>query len=138
MNFRGMGDSIISSIWQQLDKFGCEVKKLFKDQFYPMNDVLISLYGYTTQVHQMHISKNSYIKPHIDVFDLDTSFISWFAKGNPNGGCFGVFQHCLTPKVLRGQILAFAVFGQAPMSAIIFLFFETFVKMRLAISFVGV
>jgi hypothetical protein len=27
--------------------------------------------------------------------DLDFSFISWFAKGNPNGGCFGMFQHCL-------------------------------------------
>jgi hypothetical protein len=43
----------------------------------------------------MHISKNSYIKLHIDMSDLDFSFISWFAKGNPNGGCFGMFQHCL-------------------------------------------
>jgi hypothetical protein len=51
-----------------------------------MNYIPIGLDGYTTQVHQMHISKNSYIKPHIDVFDLDTSFISWFAKGNSNGG----------------------------------------------------
>jgi hypothetical protein len=44
----------------------------------------------------------------------------------------------LTPKVLRGQILAFAVFGQAPTSAIIFGFLKLFVKMRLAISFAGV
>jgi hypothetical protein len=27
--------------------------------------------------------------------DLDVSFISWFAKENPNGGGFCIFQHCL-------------------------------------------
>jgi hypothetical protein len=53
------------------------------------------LKGYTTQVHQMHISNNSYIKPHIDVSDLEASFISWFVKGDPNGKYFGMFQHCL-------------------------------------------
>ena len=57
-----------------------------------MNCIPIGLDGYTVQIHQMHISKNSYIKPHLDVFDLDTSFISWFAKVNPNGECFGMFQ----------------------------------------------
>jgi hypothetical protein len=70
-------------------------KKPFEVQFYPMNCIPIGLDGYTTKVHQMHISKNSYIKPYIDVSDLDASFILWFAKGNPNGGCFGTFQHCL-------------------------------------------
>jgi hypothetical protein len=60
-----------------------------------MNCIPISLDGYTTQVHQMHIFKNSYIKRHIDVTDLDASFISWIAKGNPNEGYFGMFQHCL-------------------------------------------
>jgi hypothetical protein len=29
MSFRGMGGSIASSIWQQLDKFGNEVKEAF-------------------------------------------------------------------------------------------------------------
>jgi hypothetical protein len=90
-----MDDSIASSIWQQLDKFGSEVKKLFEDQFYPMNCIPTGLDGYTTQVYQMHISKISYFKPHIDVYGLDPSFISWFAKENPNGRCFGMFQHCL-------------------------------------------
>jgi hypothetical protein len=70
-------------------------KKPFEVQFYPMNCIPIGLDGYTTKVHQMHVSKNSYIKPYIDVSDLDASFILWFAKGNPNGGCFGTFQHCL-------------------------------------------
>jgi hypothetical protein len=78
-----------------LDEFGSEVKELFEDQFYLMNCIPIGLDGYTIQIHHIHIFKNSYIKPHIDVFDLDTSFISWFAKRNPNGGCFGIFQHCL-------------------------------------------
>jgi hypothetical protein len=61
MSSRDMGDSIASSIWQQLDKFGSEVKKLFKKQFYPINCISIDLDGYTTQVHQMHVSKNSNI-----------------------------------------------------------------------------
>jgi hypothetical protein len=74
-----------------LNKFDSEVNYFFGDQFYPMNCIPIGLNGYITQVHQMQISKNSHIKPHIDVSDLDTSFISWFAKGNPNGGCFGMF-----------------------------------------------
>jgi hypothetical protein len=80
MSFRDMGDSIATSIWQQLDKFGSEVKKLFKDQLYSMNCIPIGLDGYTIEIYQMHISKNSYIKPHIDVSNLDASFISWFAK----------------------------------------------------------
>jgi hypothetical protein len=45
MNFRGLGDSIASksSIWQQLNEFGSEVKKLFEEQFYPMNCIPIGL-----------------------------------------------------------------------------------------------
>ena len=96
MGFRGIGDSIASSIWKQLvHKFGSEVKKFFEDQFYPMNCIPIGLEGYPTQVHQLHVSKNSYIKPHIDISDLDASFISWYTKGHPSGGCFGIYQHCL-------------------------------------------
>jgi hypothetical protein len=91
MNFKSMSDSVAFSIWKQLNKFDSEVNYFFGDQFYPMNCIPIGLNGYITQVHQMQISKNSHIKPHIDVSDLDTSFISWFAKGNPNGGCFGMF-----------------------------------------------
>jgi hypothetical protein len=60
-----------------------------------MNCIPIGLEGYTTQVHQLHISKTSYIKPHIDMSNLDASFISWFTKGQSGGACFGMFQHCL-------------------------------------------
>ena len=60
-----------------------------------MNCISIGLLDYTTQVHQLHISKNSYIKLHIDMSNLDASFISWFTKGHPTRGYFGIFQHCL-------------------------------------------
>jgi hypothetical protein len=90
-------------IWQQLDKFGSEVKKLFEGRFYPMNCIPIGLDGYTTQVHQTHISKNSFIKPHIDVFDLDASFILWVAEESPNGGCFCMFQHCLKDLIITKE-----------------------------------
>jgi hypothetical protein len=43
----------------------------------------------------MHISKNSFIKPHLDAADMEASFIFWFTKGDPKGGHFGLFQHCL-------------------------------------------
>ena len=91
MSFRHIGDSNASSIWKQLDKFGSKVKKLFENQFYLMKCISIGLEGYTTQIHQLHVSKNSYIKPHIDIFKLDASFISWFTKEHPGGGCFCMY-----------------------------------------------
>ena len=63
MGFKGIGDNIASSIWKQLvHKFGSKVKKFFEDLFYPMNCIPIGLEGYPTQVHQLHVSKNSCIK----------------------------------------------------------------------------
>ena len=46
-------------------------------------------------MHHLHVSKNSYIKSHIDPSNMEASFITWFVKGAPKGGLFGVFQHCL-------------------------------------------
>jgi hypothetical protein len=43
----------------------------------------------------MHLFKKLHIKPHIDVSDLEASFILWFTKGNPKEGYFYVFQHFL-------------------------------------------
>ena len=92
---RGIGDSIASAIWKQLDMFGDSVKTFFQDQFEPMACLAIGLEGFEAQVHQLHISKNSYIKPHIDKSDFEASLIAWFTKGNPKRGYFGIFQHCL-------------------------------------------
>ena len=60
-----------------------------------MNFVSVKIQGYLTKVHQMHLSKNSYIKPHIGKYNMDASLIAWFTKGNPKGRCFDVFQQCL-------------------------------------------
>ena len=38
-----------------------------------MNCISIGLEGCTTQVHQLHESNNSYIKPFIDMSDLNAS-----------------------------------------------------------------
>jgi hypothetical protein len=72
----------------QLDEFGNHFQQIFNDQF---GHVLIGLAGYATKVHQMHISKNSYIKPRLDMYDIETYFISWFTRENPKGGSFGLF-----------------------------------------------
>ena len=47
------------------------------------------------QLISLRLSKNSYLKPHIEKYDMDASLIAWFTKGNPKRGCFGVFQQCL-------------------------------------------
>ena len=94
-NFKGLGDNVASSIWQHVNQFGDEVNNFFDEQFAPMNYVFVQIQGYFTKIHQMHFSKNSYIKPHIDKYDMDASLIAWFTKGNRKGGCFGVLQQCL-------------------------------------------
>ena len=90
-----MGDNIASSIQRDLPRFGNALKEFFQKQFYPINCISIGLEGYEIQAHQIHISKNSYIQPHIDPLDMEASFITWFVKGSPKGGLLGVFQHCL-------------------------------------------
>jgi hypothetical protein len=42
--------------------------------------------GYKTHVHQLHVSKTSFIKPHVDPLDMEASLFTWFTKGEPNGG----------------------------------------------------
>ena len=69
--------------------------EFFKKQFYPLNYIPIGIEGHETQAHQVHITKTSYIKPHIDPLNMEAFFITWFVKGTPQGGFFGVFQHCL-------------------------------------------
>ena len=91
--FRRIADSVASAMWKALDLFGGPVKDFFTKQFQPMNCIPIGLAAYPTQVHQLHMSKNSFIKPHIDKLDFDCSFICWFTEGQPKGGEFGVFQH---------------------------------------------
>ena len=57
-----------------------------------MASLAIGLEGFKTQVHQLQISKNYYIKPNIDKSDFEASLIPWFKKGNPKGGYLGNVQ----------------------------------------------
>ena len=52
---------------------------------------------------QMHISKNSFIKPHIDMNDLESSIITWFSEGHPEGAEMGLFQMLYKFKTNNGS-----------------------------------
>ena len=77
-------------MWKALDLFGHPVKEFFTNQFQAINCIAIGLDSYPTQVHQLHMSKNSFIKPHIDKLNFDCSFICWFIEGYPKGGEFEI------------------------------------------------
>ena len=50
----------------------------------------------------MHLSKNTYIKAHLDKEDMGASLISWFTREDPKGGYFSVFQSCLKFNTKKG------------------------------------
>ena len=50
---------------------------------------------YKTHVPQLHVSKTSFIKPHVDPLDIEVSFFTWFTKGKSNGGIIWSIQHWL-------------------------------------------
>ena len=58
-----------------MHQFGDVVNSFVDAQFALMNFVSIGIQGYLTKVHQLHLSKNSYIKPHIEKYDMDASII---------------------------------------------------------------
>lgn len=51
LSYKGMGDNNAFPIKKQLYKYGSEVHKYFKDQFYAMNFISVGLPAYTTEVH---------------------------------------------------------------------------------------
>ena len=50
---RGIGDSIASAIWKQLDMFGDLVETFFQNLFEPMACLAIGLEGFQAEVHQL-------------------------------------------------------------------------------------
>jgi hypothetical protein len=91
--FKDMGDECASNIWHSLlPKFGEVIDYYFYKQAYSTQYICVGLEDKPTNVAQLHISKNSFIKPHIDPLDLESSIISWFTNGEPHGGEFGLFQ----------------------------------------------
>ena len=55
--YLGLEDSVASSIWPNISKFGKQVSSFFVQQFYPIGCVAIGLDDLKTNVHQMHVSK---------------------------------------------------------------------------------
>ena len=78
---RSQGDTIASAIWEQFNMFEDSVKTFFQDQIESMAPLATGFKGSEAPVHQLHISKNSYIKPHIEKSDLEAFLITWFTKG---------------------------------------------------------
>jgi hypothetical protein len=56
----------------------------------PISCIAIGLPGNETNVHSLHISKNSKIKPLVDVVNYGASIITWFNSGNIKEGDFVV------------------------------------------------
>jgi hypothetical protein len=86
--WRNIGDLIVTNIWKYTDQFGSSIEKFFSDQFSEMSCIAIGLPGNETNVHSLHISKNSKIKPHVNVGDCGASIIIWFNSGSIKGGDF--------------------------------------------------
>jgi hypothetical protein len=53
---------------------------------------MIGLESNKSNVHAIHITKNAYIKLHVNKRDMDYSIIGWLTKHAPSGGYFQVHQ----------------------------------------------
>ena len=91
-SWKAQGDLIASNIWSHIYKFGDSINKFFADQFVELKCIAIGEDEHPRNVHSMHISKNSKIKPHLDVTDKEASIITWFHQGDMKRGNFAVYQ----------------------------------------------
>jgi len=90
--WKAQGDLIASNIWKHMYKFGDSINQFFSNQFIELKCIAIREEDHPTNVHSMHISKNSRIKPHLDTNDKEASIITWFHHGDIKGGDFIVHQ----------------------------------------------
>lgn len=75
-----------------MPKLGTQISNYFGKQASAIQYLCIGHKEDPTNVAQMHISKNSYIQPHIDTNDFESSIITWFTQGQPQGAEFGLFR----------------------------------------------
>lgn len=102
--FKDLDDQCASNIWKSLmPHFRTKIKNQFDEQSTSARYLCIGNKENQTNVIQMHISKNSYIKPHIDMNDLESSIITWFSEGEPRGAEFGLFQMLYKFKINNGS-----------------------------------
>jgi hypothetical protein len=69
-------------------KVGKDINEFFESQSSQIKCIMIGLELNKNNVHAIHITKNAYIKLHVDKRDMDYSIIGWLAKGAPSGGYF--------------------------------------------------
>ena len=75
--FKDLGDQCASTIWKSLiPHFGTEINNYFDKQATNTCYLCIVHKENLTNVMQMHINKNSFIKLHIDMNDLELSIIT--------------------------------------------------------------
>jgi hypothetical protein len=72
------------------------VKKLtmiFYLQISTTNHIYVGLDESPTNICQLHFSKNSFIKPHVDSLDMESSIIRWFITRAPLKGRCALHQY---------------------------------------------
>lgn len=92
--FKDIGDEIASNIWKSaMPTFGQKIDHHFRQQSSTTNHIYVGLDESPTNVCQLHFSKNSFIKPHVDSLDMESSIITWFTSGAPLKGQFALHQY---------------------------------------------
>jgi hypothetical protein len=92
--FKDIGDEIASNIWRSaMSTFGEKIDQHFQVQASTTNHIYVGLDESPTNVCQLHFNKNSFIKPHVDSLDMESSIITWLTAGAPLKGQFSVHQY---------------------------------------------
>jgi hypothetical protein len=77
--FKDIGNEIASNIWRSaMSTFGEKIDHHFQVQTSITNHIYAGLDESPTNVCQLHFSKKSFIKPHVDSLDMESSIITWF------------------------------------------------------------
>ena len=77
-----------------MSTFGEKIDHRFHLQPSTTNHIYVGLDESSTNACQLHFSKNSFIKPHVDSLDMESSKITWFIAGAPlkvNLLCINIF-----------------------------------------------
>ena len=89
-----VGNEIANNIWRSaMSTFGVKIDYHFHQQTSITNHIYVGLNKISTNVYQLHSSKNSFIKPHVHSFDIESSIITWFIAWALLEGQFALHQY---------------------------------------------
>ena len=75
--FKDIGDEIATNIWRSaMSTFGEKIDHHFHLQASTTNHIYVGLDESPTNACQLYFSKNSFIKPHVDSLDMESSKIT--------------------------------------------------------------